>query len=402
MSIIRVSPIFQNFMRMNIMRKSLKISLVILVAVLVLSTAFAAGCLTTLSTTTAAVKGLNSDLINQAWKILSNDYVQPEKIDSTVLTQGAIQGMVQAVDDPYSYYLNPREYKLTQGDFASSFGGIGATLNMNKDKQPIIVNTLPNTPAEKAGLKSNDIILAVDGKTTQNLTTDQVVSLVRGDAGTKVKLLILHEGDKLPVEIEIIRAEINPNSVASRMEGDIAYIQISNFHAKTNIDFQAALKALDLTKAKGIILDLRNNPGGYVNVVVDIASHFIKEGVIITMRDNQGKTKSTSVNPNGTFTALPIVVLVNQYSASGSEVLSGALQDYGRATIAGTVTFGKGSYDSFFPLPDGSAIYLTIGRWLTPKGREIEGKGITPDITLTQTGDEAVKWAVDYLHQAKP
>ncbi len=385
---------------MNAMRKSLKISLVILAVVLVLSTVFAAGCL--VSFNTAASKGLNADLINQAWKVLSSDYVLPDKIDSTILTQGAIKGMVQSVDDPYSYYLNPREYKLTQGDFASSFGGIGATLNKNKDKQPIIVNTLPNTPAEKAGLKSNDIILAVDGKTTQDLTTDQVVSLVRGVIGTKVKLLILHDGDKLPVEIEIVRAEISPNSVNYHMEGDIAYIQILNFHAKTNDEFQAALNNLDITKAKGIIVDLRNNPGGYVNVVVDIASHFIKEGVIITMRDNNGNTKSTSVNPNGTFTTLPMVVLVNQYSASGSEVLSGALQDYSRATIAGTVTFGKGSYDTFFPLTDGSAIYLTIGRWLTPKGREIEGKGITPEITLTQTGDDAVKWAVDYLRQAKP
>lgn len=384
------------------MRKSLKISLVILAAVLVLSTVFAAGCLTSFNATNAAGKGLNADLINQAWKVLSSDYVLPDKIDSTVLTQGAIQGMVQSVNDPYSYYLNPNEYKLTQGDFASSFGGIGATLSMNKDKQPIIVNTLPGTPAEKAGLKSNDIILAVDGKTTQDLTTDQVVSLVRGQIGTAVKLLILHEGDKLPVEIEVVRAEINPNSVNSHMEGDIAYIQILNFHAKTNDEFQAALNNLDLTKAKGIIVDLRNNPGGYVNVVVDIASHFVKEGVIITMRDNQGNTKSTSVNPNGTFTTLPMVVLVNQYSASGSEVLAGALQDYGRATIAGTVTFGKGSYDTFFPLTDGSAIYLTIGRWLTPKGREIEGKGITPDTTLTQTGADAIKWAVDYLHQAKP
>jgi carboxyl-terminal processing protease len=384
------------------MRKSLKISLVILVAILVLSTVFAAGCLISLNATTAAGKGLNADLINQAWNILSKDYVLPDKIDSTVLTQGAIQGMVQSVKDPYSYYLNPNEYKLTQGDFASSFGGIGATLSMNKDKQPIIVNTLPNTPAEKAGLKSNDVILAVDGKTTQDLTTDQVVSLVRGTIGTKVKLLILHEGDKLPVEIEIVRAQISPNSVNSRMEGDIAYLQILNFHAKTNDEFQAALTNLDLSKAKGIIIDLRNNPGGYVNVVVDIASHFIKEGVIITMRDNQGNTKSTSVNPNGIYTTLPMVVLVNQYSASGSEVLSGALQDYGRATIAGTVTFGKGSYDTFFPLSDGSAIYLTIGRWLTPKGREIEGKGITPDQTLTQTGDDTVKWAVDYLHQDKP
>jgi carboxyl-terminal processing protease len=382
------------------MRKSLKISLVILAAVLLLSTAFAAGCMINFNTT--AEKGLDSNLIDRAWDILKREYVQPEKIDSTVLTQGAIRGMVQAVDDPYSYYLDPREYTLTQGDFASSFGGIGATISLNKDKQPIIVRTLPDSPAEKAGLKSNDIILAVNEKSTQDLTTDQVVSMVRGDVGTRVKLLILHEDASATVEVEIVRAEINPVSVAYHMEGDIAYIQITDFHAKTNEELEAALNALDLTGAKGIILDLRYNPGGYVNVVVDVASHFIKEGIIITMRDNEGMTQSTSVNPNGTFIDLPMVVLVNEYSASGSEVFCGALQDYGRATIAGTVTFGKGSYDSFYTLPDGSAIYLTIGRWLTPEGREIEGKGITPDVILTQTEDDAVKWAVDYLHQAKP
>lgn len=383
------------------MHKSLKIGLVILAAVLVLSTAFAAGCLTMFNTT-AVKPGINSDLVNQAWQIISEKYVQPEKIDSTILTQGAINGMVQSIEDPYSYYLSPSDYKLAQGDFASSFGGIGASISLNEEKQPVIVRILPGTPAEKSGLRSNDIILAVNEKTTQDLTVDQVVAMVRGEIGTKVKLLILHEGDTLPVEIEIVRTEINPISVESRMEGDIAYIQIINFHAKTNEDFQKALDTLDLKNTRGIIIDLRNNLGGFVNVTVDIASHFIKDGIIITTRDNRGFTQSTGVNPNGTFTTLPMVVLVNHYSASGSEVLAGALQDYGRATIAGTVTLGKGSYDSFFTLPDGSAIYLTIGRWLTPKGREIEGIGITPDITLTQTGDEAIQWAVDYLHQGKP
>jgi carboxyl-terminal processing protease len=181
------------------------------------------------------------------------------------------------------------------------------------------------------------------------------------------------------------------------MVGDVAYIQITNFYEKTNDEFQAALMALNLPHAKGIIIDLRNNLGGYVTAMVDVASHFVDKGVIITLRDNQGKTQSESVNPNGVFTTLPVVVLVNQYSASASEVLSGALQDYGRATIAGVQTFGKGSYDQFFNLSDGSAIYLTVGRWLTPKGREIEGKGITPDQILTQTGDDETQWAVKYL-----
>ena len=309
--------------------------------------------------------------------------------------------VIQRIGSSTSYYLNPSEYKLTQGDFANSFGGIGATVSLNKDRQPVIVHVLPNSPAEKAGIKTNDIILAVNGKTTKDLKTDQVVAMVRGEIGTKVKLTILHENDNQPVDVEIVRAEINPTSVDFHMEGDIAYFQISNFHAKTNEEFRKAITAPEVKQAKGIILDLRDNPGGYVNVVVDIAGNFIKEGVIITLRDNAGQTRSNSVDPSTSYTDLPMVVLVNQYSASGSEVLAGALQDYGRATVAGKTTFGKGSYDSFFQLPDGSAIYLTTGRWLTPKGREIEGKGITPDIELTETGDAGTKWAVDYLHQAK-
>ena len=157
----------------------------------------------------------------------------------------------------------------------------------------------------------------------------------------------------------------------------------------------------NLSNSTGIILDLRDNPGGLVSDVVDVASHFIRAGVIVTLVDNKGDIFSQSVHPNGVFTDLPMVVLVNQYTASGSEVVSGALQDYHRATIAGNTTLGKGSYDSFFQLSDGSAIYLTIGRWLTPDGREIEGKGITPDYVLTQTGEQEIQWAIDFLNKAQ-
>jgi carboxyl-terminal processing protease len=221
--------------------------------------------------------------------------------------------------------------------------------------------------------------------------------LIRGPAGTPVKLHILHEGETTPVVLTIVRAKIDSTSVKYSLKENYAYIRISSFNERTNTELETALQALDLKSIGGIILDLRDNPGGLVTTVVGVASHFIKEGVIITLRDNEGKTTSESAKPAGVFTELPMVVLVNQYSASGSEVLSGALQDYKRATIAGTVTLGKGSYDSFFSLSDGSAIYLTIGRWLTPNGREIEGKGITPDYILTETGDNAIQWAVDFL-----
>ena len=382
------------------MPQNVKISLIVIVSILLLLMAFGAGCLINLGP--APSGGLDVNLIEQAWNIINRNYVEPAKIDQTKLSQGAVNGVVQALEDPYSYYLSPEDNKLTQGNFQSSFGGIGATISMNKDRQPVVVGTIENSPSANAGIKNGDIILAVNDKSTEGLAVDQVVMQVRGPIGTTVKLTVLHEGQSAPVDIEIVRAEINPTTVSYRMEGDIAYIKLINFYERTNAELETALQTLDVKNARGIILDLRDNLGGYVNVMVDIASHFIKEGVIITLRDNQGKTTSQSVNPNGTFTGLPMVVLVNQYSASASEVLSGALQDYHRATIAGTVTYGKGSYDSFYDLSDGSAIYLTIGRWLTPSGREIEGKGITPDQVLSQTGDAAIQWAVDFLHRPQP
>ncbi len=387
------------------MPKSVKLSLVIVVSIIMLLVAFGAGCMLNLNSSSTSStpnpQQLNTDLIDQAMDVINKNYVTPNTIDTTVLSQGAVDGIVQALKDPYSYYLNPEEYKLTQGNFQSSFGGIGATISSNKNREPVIVSTIKDAPAEKAGIKANDVILAVDGNSTEGLTVDQVVSKVRGPIGTTVKLTVLHENATETVDITIERAEINPITVEYRMEGDIAYLQITNFYEKTNDEFEAALEKLDLKNAKGIVIDLRNNLGGLVTSMIDVASHFIKEGVVITLRDNQGKTVSDSVHPNGIFTNLPVVILVNQYSASASEVLSGAMQDYGRATIAGVQTFGKGSYDSFYTLNDGSAIYLTIGRWLTPQGREIEGKGITPDHVLTETGDAEIKWAVDYLDNLK-
>jgi carboxyl-terminal processing protease len=381
------------------MPKSVKISLVIVASVILLTLSFAAGCVLTMRSSTA---GLDTGLINQAWEIITRNYVEPDSLDPTTVTQGAIKGMVQALDDPYSYYLTPSEYQVTQGNFQSSFGGIGATISMNEDREPVIVNTIEGAPASKSGLRPEDVILAVNDESTEGLTVDQVVSKVRGPIGTKVKLTIIHADEKLPVDIEIERAEINLTTVEYSIRGDVAYIQITNFYESTNKEFQAALEALDLENARGIILDLRNNLGGYVNTMVEVASHFIKEGTIITLRDNQGRTDSESVRPNGIFTDLPLVVLVNQYSASASEVLSGALQDYDRAVIAGTQTFGKGSYDVFYTLGDGSAIYLTVGRWLTPQGREIEGVGITPDQVREETGDDLIQWGVDFLTGSQP
>jgi carboxyl-terminal processing protease len=240
----------------------------------------------------------------------------------------------------------------------------------------------------------------VNGVTTEGISLMETVLKIRGPAGTQVTLTILHEGDTAPVDIEITRAQIDTSSVEAEMKGDIVYIRILQFDEKTNGELNDALESLDLASSRGIILDLRSNPGGLVPTVVDVASHFIKEGVVITLVDNKGNRTTESVHPNGVFTDLPIVVLVDEYSASGSEVLTGALRDHNRATVAGVKTFGKGSYDTTISLQDGSYIYLTVGRWLTPDGHLIEGKGIEPDYVLTETGDDEIQWAVDFLDKS--
>jgi carboxyl-terminal processing protease len=381
------------------MPKTVKVSLVVVVSVIILTLVFGAGCIFTLQTSSSS--GPNLKLINQAWNVISQYYVEPSIASSDKLNEGAVRGLVQSLNDPYSAYLSPDDYKYEQSNVQGSFEGIGAQVSVNKDNEIIIAAPLEDSPAAKAGIKTGDIILEVNGVSIQGLSLNEVVMKIRGPAGSPVKILILHEGETTPLEVEIVRAKINSTSVISSMKGTLLYIRIFSFSERTNDELQAILDSTDLKSATGIILDLRDNPGGIVDTVVNVASHFIKEGNIIVMRDNQGNTTSKAVNPNGVFTDLPMVVLVNQYSASGSEVLSGALQDYQRATIAGVVTLGKGSYDAFFTLQDNSAIYLTIGRWLTPNGREIEGKGITPDVVLTQTGDDEIQWAVDFLNKPK-
>ena len=382
------------------MFKKYKIALIVLVAVAVITISFGAGCIIGFKTTTPS-QSPDLKLINQAWDAIYQNYVDPTKLDSATLSQGAVKGIVDAVKDPYSAYMDPATYKFFQTDLQGNFEGIGAQVNMNQDNQPIVVAPLDNSPAVKAGIKTGDIILAVNGKSTVGMSLTEVVLNIRGPAGTTVTLTILRADETTPVEIAVVRAQIDVASVKWEMKGDIAYIKITEFSQTTNDELNKALESIDLSNTTGIILDLRSNPGGLVTAVVDVASHFIKSGVIVTLVDNKGNKTSDSVNPNGIFTELPMVVLVDQYSASGSEILAGALKDYKRATIAGVTTFGKGSYDINIPLEDGSDIYLTVGRWLTPNGNLIEGKGIEPDNVLTTTGDDEIQWAIDYLNGLK-
>lgn len=375
------------------MPKKLKFLLIAAVALLVITASFVSGCIIGFNN----VPGPNYGLINQAWNAIFQNYVDPTKLDQATQSQGAVKGILDSINDPYSAFFDPAEYQLFQTDLESNFQGIGAQVALDDNNQPVIVAPLENSPAAQAGIKSGDIILAVDGQSTVGMSLTEVVLKVRGPAGTTVTLTILHSGDTVSVDITVTRAQINQSTVSSQMKGSLIYIRITDFGQNTNDELNTILENTDLNTT-GIILDLRSSPGGLVTAVVDVASHFIKDGVILTLVDNKGNKTSEPVNPNGMYTDLPMVVLVDQYSASSAEVLTGALSDYKRATIAGVKTFGKGSYDTNIPLQDGSDIYLTIGRWLTPNGQLIEGKGIEPDYVLTVTGDDEIQWAINYLN----
>ncbi len=388
------------------MSKRMKISLITLVLLVSLVLSFGAGCTLAgrafpsapFSTGTPALSRTNQgiDVVKEAWGIIFQNYVDRTKLDSANMSAGAIKGMVEALNDPYTVYLSPQTYKLSRSDFQGRFDGIGATVGI-RDRKLTVIAPIPDSPAARAGIKPGDAILEINGQSTSGMSVEEAVLLIRGPKGTSVKLLIQHADEAVSVAIEIVRAEINLTSVFLEMKGDIAYIRITHFTEPTNEELVPVLGTISRNGATGIILDLRSNPGGLLDEVVDVASHFLKEGIVVSTIDNQGRKGLLSVRPGSVKTDLPLVVLTDNYSASASEVLSGALQDYGRATIVGTKTYGKGSVNQLYGLKDGSGLYITIGRWLTPNGRLIEGEGIKPDYELELKGDDAVQWAVDFL-----
>lgn len=373
-----------------------KILKIIVIALLVVNFAllFGGGCAS--ATVTAPGSARSLDVVDEAWGIIFRDYVDKDKLDENKLSQGAIKGMVEALDDPYTSYLDPEAYQMSVTGFEGKYEGIGATVAI-RDDQIVIIAPIAGSPADKAGVRAGDKILKIDGESTSGMSLAEAVLLIRGSQGTSVRLLVLHQDETEPVEIEIVRAEIELVSVLYEMRQDIAYINITHFSELTDGELAEVLESITAEGANAIILDLRSNPGGLLHAVVEVASHFLTEGVVVSVVDNQGKHTTNLVKSKEVTTDLPMVVLVDSFSASGSEVLAGAMQDRGRATIAGTITFGKGSVNILRQLSDGSGLYVTTARWLTPDGRLIEGEGISPDYELELEGEDAVQWAIDYL-----
>ncbi len=375
------------------MSKKMKVAALSLFLVAVIALAFTAGCFISDRTPEPTDLGI----VEEAWDIILQDYVENDQIDTNVLAQGAIRGMLEALDDPYTSYLDAEDYQLSMGELEGSFEGIGAYVTI-EDEQLMIIAPIAGSPADRAGIQAGDMILEIDGQSTAGMSLAEAVLLVQGPAGTQVNLLVLHKGETEPVLIEVVRAVIEVASVEFEMRQEIAYIVISHFSERTAEELSPVMETIAQQGAEGIVLDLRGNPGGLLEVVVDVAGFFLEEGsVVVDVVDNEGNHEVYSVEPGRIATDLPLVVLVDEYSASGSELLAGALQDHGRATIAGTTTFGKGSVNILRQLSDGSGLYITNARWLTPNGRLIEGVGIYPDYELELEGEDAIQWAIDYL-----
>ena len=347
-------------------------------------------------TTTAEPADTDLALLEEALDLIRREYVVPEDVDSEALIRGALKGMVEALEDPYSSYLDRSHYGATVENYTGSFQGIGAYVGYDEGRV-IIIAPIPGTPAEAAGIRSGDIIVGIDGESAEGLSVMDAVILIRGPAGTTVVLQVLHDGDTEPVDIPIVRAEIDVASVIHEMNGSVAHIIVTNFTERTADELAEALADASSQQATGIILDMRGNPGGLLNSVVDVAGYFLDDGLVVSVIDNEGDQRVSSVDSRTRTYDLPMVVLVSEYSASGAEVLAGALQDYDRAVVAGTTTYGKGSVNMLFELADGSGIYLTIARWYTPDGRLIEGEGIVPDYVLDPEEVDAVEWAIDFL-----
>jgi carboxyl-terminal processing protease len=336
------------------------------------------------------------DIIAETWRMLSEEYVDKGKLDAEKLSQGAVRGMIEALDDPYSAYVDPEAHQSELAHLTGKYQGIGAYIGI-EDDQLIIIAPIAGSPAEKAGIKPGDKIVEINGESSSGMSSAEAALKIRGPASTSVVLLVLHEGQSEPVEVVIIRSEIELKSVIAEMRGDIAYIRITQFLGSTGSDLHAAVKDVIDKGASGIVLDLRDNPGGVLDAAIDVASEFLASGKVVDVVYGDGRRNSLPVKPGGIATHLSLIVLVNDYSASASEIVAGALQDYGRAKLAGSQSFGKGSVQLIRNLRDGSALHLTTARWHTPSGRPIEGVGLTPDFVLELEDEELVDWAIDYL-----
>ena len=322
------------------------------------------------------------ETVGEAYRILLDEHVDHEVLDPKNLSEGAIRGMLAALEDPHASYLSAEQHSREQEGYRGYFEGIGAQVTLT-DAGLTVIAPIPGAPAEEAGIRAGDLILAVDGADIEGLTLIESVNLIRGPGGTEVTLLVRHVGEFEDVSITVTRGRIPIESTAFRMlEDGIGHLWIYSFSNTTEDEVRRALDELEAADGRGLILDLRNNPGGLLASVISVTDLFLDSGTILYEIDAEGDRSDYEAVRRGPATDVPIVVVVNQFSASASEIMAGAIQTSGRATVVGASTFGKGSVNIARELSDGSAIYFTIRRWYLSDGTQIEGEGVTPDIEI--------------------
>jgi len=325
----------------------------------------------------------------QTWDIVHNQYVD-QPVNDLDLMRGAIRGMLAALGDQHTSYMDPDQYRQQNAPLAGEYEGIGAWVDITGEYLSII-SPMPNSPAEKAGLKSGDQIIKVDGEDMSGVDGNLVLRHVLGPAGSKVTLTVLREGEKEPFDVTIERAKIVVPSVEGKMlDGNIAYVRLFTYGEKTATDLHDILKELLAKNPKGLILDLRNNGGGYLTTAMQVTSEFISKGTLMYEEYGDGTRKEFQATPGGLAIDIPLVVLTNEGTASASEITAGAIQDYGRGKLVGATTYGKGSVQNWLPLDDDQgAVRVTIARWLTPKERLIHKVGLKPDYEVPFTEEDA-------------
>jgi len=362
------------------------------------------------------------EVIDQTWQIVFRDYLdingkyKPEQWRSLrrdVLAKSygsskeayeAIRGMLGSLDDPYTRFLDPREFKEMQIDTSGELSGVGIQLSLDKEtKNLVVVSPIEGSPASRAGVQPKDVIVAIDGKSTKGMSTEDAVKLIRGQAGTTVTLTLKRKAQtlELPLTRERIELHAVDHQINTSADGvKVGYIRLKQFNATATKDMRQAVKDLEEKGAQGYVLDLRSNPGGLLMASVEIARHWLNEGTIVSTKTRDGIQDVKRANGRA-LTTKPMVVLVNEGSASASEILSGALQDNNRAVLVGQKTFGKGLVQSVRGLSDGSGMTVTIAKYLTPSGRDIHKHGIDPDVTAKMTELEAQRLKLEDLGTKK-
>jgi carboxyl-terminal processing protease len=354
----------------------------------------------------ALFKPSPKELVDQVWQIVQRQYVdenfnqvdwlavRKEFLSKDYTSQqdayASIREMLQRLDDPYTRFMDPEEFKNMQVDTSGELTGIGITISQDDEtKQIVVISPIDDTPAFKAGILAKDVIRAINGQSTKDMDTNQAVSLIRGEPGTKVNLTIERDGNVKEFEITRARIEIHPVKYSSQQTpvGKLGYIRLNQFSANASREMQSAIRDLERQRVHGYILDLRGNPGGLLYSSVEIARMWLDKGTIVSTIDRGGE-QEREVARGRALTDKPLVVLVDKGSASASEILSGALQDNNRAVLVGSQTFGKGLVQSVRPLEDGSGLAVTIAKYHTPSGKDINKHGVIPDVTVELSDEQ--------------